>query len=81
MRYRKLGKVILAAVLAIPIATSCPDPGVKAQEEAEPFDEEQVTDLEEWELPGGSNLIMEDVFEDSEDQKEQSEEGLYASDE
>ena len=81
MRYRKLGKVILAAVLAIPIATSCPDPGVKAQEEAEPFDEEQVTDLEEWELPGGSNLIMEDVFEDSEDQNEQSEEGFFASDE
>ena len=88
MKYRKIRKAILAAVLAVPMAMSYPDPGIMAQdepvmqeesvseeteaegvpEEDTSLEENPVSDQEEWELPGGSNLIIEDTPSDMEEQ-------------
>ena len=101
MKYRKIRKAILAAVLAVPMAMSYPDPGIMAQdepgmqeesvseeteaegvpEEDTSLEENPVSDQEEWELPGGSNLIIEDTPSDMEEQDSTFEDGFYASEE
>lgn len=101
MKYRKIRKAILAAVLAVPMAMSYPDPGIMAQdepvmqeesvseeteaegvpEEDTSLEENPVSDQEEWELPGGSNLIIEDTPSDMEEQDSAFEDGFYASEE